>query len=122
MDAFTRSYIGAALWSTCMSGENDKPLESEYSTEDFAPETLAEMRADCQRFQNENGQQINLFRTVGDNTDSQAGYDFWLTRNRHGAGFWDGGWEKDVGLKLTNAAHAFGEYELYIGDDGQIHH
>jgi len=33
--------------------------------------------------------------------------DFWLTRNGHGAGFWDGGW--DHGDELAEIAHSFGE-------------
>ena len=50
----------------------------------------------------------------------QIGHDFWLTRNRHGAGFWDRGLG-DVGDRLTKAAHAFGESDLYVGDDGNLY-
>ena len=49
-----------------------------------------------------------------------AGHDFWLTRNGHGAGFWDRGLG-EAGKKLTDAAHAFGECNLYLGDDDVIH-
>ena len=38
-----------------------------------------------------------------------AGHDFWLTRNGHGAGFWDGDWQEPAAAALTAAAHAFGE-------------
>jgi hypothetical protein len=50
-----------------------------------------------------------------------AGHDFWLTRNGHGAGFWDGDLSEDVGNALTEAAKKFGECHLYVGDDGQIY-
>jgi hypothetical protein len=43
-----------------------------------------------------------------------------LTRNGHGAGFWDRG-IGDRGDRLTAAAHAWGEFELVIGDDRKIH-
>ena len=48
-------------------------------------------------------------------------YDFWLTRNHHGAGYWDGDWNKIIGEKLTQYAHSFGECYCYRGDDGLIY-
>ena len=52
---------------------------------------------------------------------SQAGHDFWLTRNGHGAGFWDGDWPDRTGHRLSEAAKSYGEYHLYVGDDGKIY-
>ena len=51
---------------------------------------------------------------------AQAGHDFWLTRNRHGAGFWDRGLG-ERGQRLTDAAHVYGESYLSIGDDGKVY-
>jgi len=51
----------------------------------------------------------------------RAGHDFWLTRNGHGAGFWDGDWPDDAGGRLTEASKKYGEFNLYVGDDGLIH-
>ena len=48
-------------------------------------------------------------------------HDWVLTRNRHGAGFWDGGWAEPWGQRLTDLAHASGEISLYLGDDGLIY-
>jgi hypothetical protein len=53
-------------------------------------------------------------------SDAQAGHDFWLTRNRHGAGFWDRGLG-DAGRMLTEMAHPYGECALYVGDDALIY-
>lgn len=50
----------------------------------------------------------------------QVGYDFVLTRNGHGAGFWDRGLG-EAGDRLTAAAHSYGESGLYVGDDGRLH-
>ena len=51
-----------------------------------------------------------------------AGHDFWLTRNHHGAGFWDSaeiwGTNKDI---LTDNTHKYREINLYIGDDNKIY-
>ena len=46
---------------------------------------------------------------IGDLTDL-AGHDFWLTRNGHGAGFWDGDYPESEETILTDAARTFGEY------------
>lgn len=42
----------------------------------------------------------------------QAGHDFWLTRNRHGAGYWDRGLG-NLGKRLTESAHGYGEVCVY---------
>ena len=49
---------------------------------------------------------------------------FWLTRNHHGCGFWDGDWDNEefeAGAKLTKIANNFAEVNLYFGDDGKIY-
>lgn len=48
------------------------------------------------------------------------GIDFWLSRNGHGAGFFDRGLN-DVGEKLQAAANTFGSSEVYAGDDSKIY-
>lgn len=124
IDDMLDGYITCALWST--NDESDEsggePLDENYDETDLADETRATMRADVEKFARANAQVIaEAFRT-GPRCDwSHAGHDLWLTRNHHGAGFWDGDWPKDVGEKLTKAAHAFGEVNLYVGDDGKIY-
>jgi hypothetical protein len=44
-----------------------------------------------------------------------------LTRNGHGAGFWDGDWPQTVGQRLTKAAKIYGSVDLVIGKDGLIY-
>lgn len=48
------------------------------------------------------------------------GHDFWLTRNYHGAGFWDRGLG-DLGNKLTEISKSFGQLSSYVGDDDQVY-
>lgn len=79
--------------------------------------------ADCAKFQADNAALLARAKyPQKDSTDmARAGNDFWMTRNRHGAGFWDGGLPDDLGNALTKAAKTYGEMSLYIGDDGKIY-
>lgn len=112
LDMFTRMYIGTALWSEM--DDEQEPLDKNYDVEDISEETLKKMIQDAAEFQRDN------WNDIGEDP-GQAGHDFWLTRNHHGAGFWDGPYPKDVGKRLTKKAHEYGEYHLYVGDDGLIH-
>ena len=118
---FTDAYIEAALWFS--TDDDGTPLNSIYSVADLAPETLKTMKADCCKFYTENEEAIwcdGAKNTGGDQT-AQAGHDFWLTRCGHGAGFWDGDWPEPHATTLTAAAEAFGNVDLYVGDDGEIY-
>lgn len=46
----------------------------------------------------------------------QAGHDLWLTRNGHGAGFWDRG--REHGDRLSSWAHSMGSSDVWIDADG----
>lgn len=117
LDSFTQAYVTAALWSS--TDDAGDPLDRNYSVSDIAPGTLEKMVADCARFQAEN--ETPEYDNSQYSDSELAGHDFWLTRNRHGAGFWDGDISEEIGKRLTEASHAFGEFDLYIGDDNQIH-
>ena len=113
LDEFTEAYIEAALWSS-IDPDTDLPMDGKYGIEDISPELMKQIVDDCSKFQEEHWNDIS-------NDPPGAGHDFWLTRNRHGAGFWDGDWPKSVGERLTEAAQAYGEQDLYIGDDGLVY-
>jgi len=51
----------------------------------------------------------------------EAAHDFWLTRNHHGAGFWDGDWEEPACSILDALSEEFGEACVYQGDDGFLY-
>jgi hypothetical protein len=117
LDTFTRSYIETALWST--HDESDEGggehLDENYGVSDFAPETLERVMRDTEQFQRENAEALEVIDSAG------AGHDFWLTRNGHGAGFWDGDWPEPQATLLTKASKRMGEVDLYVGDDGQLY-
>jgi len=108
---FKQSYIAAAMWSS--TDNHGSPLDD--LGLEIAEDTLANIHTDCATFF---GDQASVWIDAG-MSDSQAGHDFWLTRNKHGAGFWDRGLGR-IGENLTAAAHAFGEVALYVGDDHMV--
>lgn len=112
VDAFTHAYIEAALWSSM--DDEGAPLDKNHGNGDIAPETLEKMERDADSFQKENWEYIS--RNL-----EQAGHDFWLTRNGHGAGFTDGDWGDKPEYRLDKSAQSYGEYNLYVGDDGLIY-
>lgn len=86
------------------------------------------MAEDCTRFEQENAEALTNAIATGEvvcgpdfNEWENAAHNFWLTRNRHGAGFWDGDWPEPFAKQLTDAAHKFGSCDLYVGDDGRLY-
>lgn len=125
LDTFALAYVEAALWSS--TDEDGEPLDGVYTIDDIHADTLAVMVADCDDFQLSYG-----FHFEG--RDDEAGHDFWLTRNGHGAGFWDGDWDqairndgkarpavRTIGEFLASMSRPYGSFDLYVGDDGMIH-
>lgn len=112
-DLFVRQYVATALWST--NDDDGVPLDTNYDIDDLAPETLAKMVADCQKFRQQACRWLDEHDDITD-----AAHDFWLTRNGHGCGFGDGDWPIN-GDKLTTISKAFRECTLYVGDDGMIY-
>jgi hypothetical protein len=129
LEAFTRAYIATALWSTHDESDESggEPFDSNYDASDLAPETLASIERDCLAFFVACDQimtdAIETGRVkFGPDFDAwgRAGHDFWLTRNGHGAGFWDGDWPEPFATQLTDASKNFGEIDLYLDDSGAI--
>ncbi len=117
LDEFTTAYLAAALWTETDETnpeQGGEPLDANYDINDIEPDTLAEMIQDCRQFQDDNASLIideNVMRGRYGG-DEHAGHDFWLTRNGHGAGFWDGDWKEPAAAMLTDAAQTFGEYHI----------
>lgn len=112
MDTLTvlRAYLECALWSS--TDDDGNPLDGM----EFDPSVIVQARKDVSDF-------IHLLQREGieyPGTDEQFGYDFWLTRNGHGAGFWDRG-HGDVGDTISKLAESYGSIDLYVGDDGKVY-
>lgn len=110
-----RAYVEAALWSSL--GDDGEPLDAAYDADDISPDARESMDSDVYDF-------LNLCWREGLDLSpiepEQIGHDFWLTRNHHGAGFWDRGLG-ELGERLTALAHSYGDSDLYVGDDGRIY-
>lgn len=136
LDAFTQGYIEALFftenepgtdrserddpeWAHRVEEGQQKDIPGDYGFSDLAPEALETILADCAAFQESYGPMW----ADGGASDEQAGHDFWLTRNRHGAGFWDrpDDFYGEHAETLTDAAHAYGEVDAYVGDDGKVY-
>lgn len=124
LDEFTRAYIECALWSETDNADDTggEPLDKNYSIDDIAPEAIQRMAEDCDKFQRDHAALLERAKYgAREWSDAEmAGHDFWLTRNGHGAGFWDRDLG-EVGEALTEAADTFGECNLIVGDDGKIY-
>jgi hypothetical protein len=121
LDAFTAAFIEAALWST--TGDDDEPLDNNYSASDIDPATLAAMERECADFQEKYGDLIEDDDSPAIDKwgrDEMAGHEFWLTMNGHGAGFGDGNFPKHDD-ELYEAAKTYRGFDLYVGDDGVIY-
>jgi hypothetical protein len=101
LDAFTESYIETALWSSTYD-DGKRPLEDDFYIDNLTVACLLEMVRDCRSFQKHS----ELWEC-----DEQAGHDFWLTRNGHGAGFWDGDYSLH-GTELTELSKPYGSVNL----------
>jgi len=113
LDPFTQAYIGAAMWT--LTDNDGRPCDH-LDLHDIALETVARACEDCAQFKTA---YAVLLDQAG--TSTQNGHDFWLTRNHHGAGYWDRGYPEAIEQALTNAAHAEGEINWYVGDTGLVY-
>jgi hypothetical protein len=122
LEVFLNSYLETALWSSTDS-DTDEPLDFDCTIEDLAEETVSKAKIDCNDFLTGTmSADLQLFLDNLTSQDTkQAGHDFWLTRNHHGAGFWDGDWPEPQATMLTERSHAYGSVDLYVGDDGYIY-
>jgi hypothetical protein len=108
---FLSGYWGCVDFTA--SDSEGEPIDCD-SRHELPAETVAEMEADALDFLQAQWVWLHSCDDL-----SNAGHDFHLTRNHHGAGFWDGDWG-ELGGRLTEAAHTYGSCEVYQFDDGSL--
>jgi hypothetical protein len=119
IDTITAHAITALLWSTPDYDENgnaSENLDANYDQDTIDPEEVAEIRNYVAEFVAGNAADLDATGA----TDEQIGHDFTLTANGHGAGFWDRGYDKAVGDRLTDSAESYGEVNAWA-ENGQVH-
>ena len=115
-EKFLQAYIECALWSSNdnVDDSGGEPLDANYDASDLADDCLEAFKRDCADFQEANAEDLIDYDL------EQAGHDFWLTRNGHGAGFWDRGMG-ELGQRLSKASKVYGSVDLYVGNDRKVH-
>lgn len=119
LNSFVKAYIAAMLWSTSGTDSNGEDFEDLQSFE-LAPETVELIMLDCFKFYEDNFVSLSMLDAAWLHSFELSGRDFWLTRARHGAGFWDRGLG-EAGELLTAASESFKEVTPYLGDDNLIY-
>jgi len=100
------------------SNMNKKTFDS-FTEEDIDTDSIIQAYQDIKTFiSNVNPQFIQI--AIKEQGAERLGHDIWLTRNRHGAGFFDHSYDPDMEKALTKAAQDLKEVNLYIGDDGVL--
>lgn len=111
LDDFTEGYADAAEW--LIDEDQPKVLHG------WTRNAILRIKKDCTKFQKENEADLAKYCEISERNMASAGHDFWLTRNHHGAGFWDRG-DDPVFRALTDAAHAYGEINTWVTNNGYI--
>lgn len=122
---FTLGYAAAMLWANAwVETETEIVSIADWDgTATISEDSLEQMRSECHDFlsmwlDGPNTSVLALLYRVCDDTStayswSDAGHDFALTRNGHGAGYWDRGLGT-IGDLLTEAAKTYGESSLNV--------
>lgn len=114
-DAFTNAYLNCALWLTSVSDENGEILiesvADEYDISHIDPACHTEMVNDCAAFMDSYSDELRTLDLLA----ADCGQLFWLTRERHGSGFWEYGTNatiRSAAEELTAGAHAYGDFYI----------
>jgi len=122
LSEFAQGYVEAMMFT---DADSECSVCGPSSLDDLAAETRQRIEHDCRWFEEHAGPEtLDLWG------HGRAGHDFWLTRNRHGAGFWDRAMgqtdfeDQESFLveqnRLTELAHQAGEVQP-LRHDGLIY-
>ena len=104
-------YLYTALWT--------EELEKEYDITDINPESVEKAKSDIDSFiykaRKAAPEELSTYLNAGDDEPSLGG-NIWLSRNGHGAGFFD-----QNNDKLQDLAREMGEVYIYVGDDNTVY-
>lgn len=113
------AYERCALWSS--TDAFGVPFDDgEYEFFEWDEEAHQRNVADVAEFLISNIEEIRAFMEVTGCDFGGVGHDFWLTRNRHGAGFWDRGAAGPAVDTLVESSHAWGEVNIFATSEGKF--
>lgn len=122
LSKFLVAYLECAVWASTDTrneeGDDSSFLDNGFDRHSIGIKAYEQALKECTEFVSTNAEDLELYAKSF--SAEHAGHDFWLTRNGHGAGFWDRGLV-EVGEHLTEAAERAGERDLYAGDDDELY-
>ena len=116
LDGFTQGYIEAMFFTD--SGPDEGQL-GDAGFADLAPETLQSIIRDCEEFQAAAAKPLEAVYESFATDDVEQGRNFHYTRNGHGTGFWDRGYDV-LGEALSDLAHKAGQRDTYLDCNGAV--
>lgn len=125
LNEFERGYIEAMFFTNGDTGSNDETLLNRLGTDRLTRDAIADVVKSCEAFLGyimPDGCFVRQWLDrCDDYSDEQAGRDLWLSRQGHGAGFFDRTELGDAADALQDAAREAGEAEVYVSR-GWIYH
>lgn len=125
---FIDGYIDCMLWAGLdISGLDEsgdlRPLDENYGRADFTDEAITKITEDCREFIGATEADLSYVEDELPMEPEGAGHDYYLTRERHGAGYWDRYYGDDTALKdalkrLSDASQSRGE--VYVEPYGDF--
>lgn len=134
IDAFCHGYARALLWADafryisedeCLDADGEYELVRDenatyaYDSPGKWWEGMGIDFADALYFLSDNYWRLCDLVAIGADWE-QHGHDFLLTRNHHGAGFWDRGYPESLSRPLTENSEAFGEHSVLTDDSHRV--
>jgi hypothetical protein len=117
--AMADSHYETALWSS--TDDDGNPLDNgNYELSDSAKACLDYDLTEFIIALEKHNITLELIEELTGQDESHVAHDFWLTRNHHGAGFWDGDYGV-LGDKLTEIAQTFNTCDLWVGKDNLVY-
>lgn len=101
------------------SGVSEYVEEAWINVNNIDPDSKLKAYEDIKRFLDDEAVKSAIFAEEID--EEQLGHDIWLTRNGHGAGFFDRMYDSENEQILTNKAKSLGSSDVYLGDDKVIY-
>jgi hypothetical protein len=110
-------YLYAAL-ELASNDDYGNRLPDHFQMDSFTKASKKLAEEDCRAFLNSLDFD-DLVQAAAQQNLAQIGIDFWLTRNHHGAGFWDGDYEDELGARLTAASQMFPEATVWVSGNNR---
>lgn len=124
IDKILKGYIECSIWTEeerlneDMGNNIDQGENVSFDFEDVNENDIKNAYKDIEKFINLVGQNA-IQEAIDQNGEFKLGMDIWFTRNGHGAGFFDHGYENEEAL--INVGKSLKEINLDIGSHGKLY-